>query len=490
MSTILAKEGYLLKKSKFDKEVIVNLKRELMVQPQQNFKGVKKKAVRYPVYQESEKYLCIPKFYGLKKFGKPEKNKEHKGDITNYEFKGALRGDQQKDIFEKTKKSIDTTGGGLICAGCGVGKTFMGLYIAHHYKVKTLVIVHKTFLLNQWKEEIKNFTTAKVGIIQQDKAEVEGNDIVIGMLQSIAKEKYDQDIFNDFGMVIFDEAHHAPSEYFSKALPIINCRLSLALSATPKRADKMEKVLYWYLGDICYKAPPKKNNNVNVDIYKYNLEHKKFAESYMYNGEVNRPRTLNRIVRLKKRNKFILKLLFDIMEEKGRQILLLSDRIEHLESLKEKIEEDNRYTVGYYVGGMKQKKLDESAECNIVLGSYGMASEGLNIPSLNTLIMTTPRKEVEQSVGRIMRKVHESITPLVVDIVDQLPCFANQGLHRRRLYKRLDYNVILHEVENNKILSSTNISKDPVKSKKTPSQQKYQKVDYGFTSSDDSDRED
>ena len=92
----------------------------------------------------------------------------------------------------------------------------------------------------------------------------------------------------------------------------------------------------------------------------------------IHNGEVNRSRTINRIVKLKKRNKFIMKLLFDIMEEKGRQILLLSDRIEHLENLKEKIEEDGRYTVGFYVGGMKQKKLDESEECNIVLGSYGI----------------------------------------------------------------------------------------------------------------------
>ena len=105
----------------------------------------------------------------------------------------------------------------------------MGLYIAHHYKVKTLIIVHKTFLLNQWIERINEFTDAKVGIIQQNKIDVEGKDFVVGMLQSIAKEKYDEDIFMDFGMVIFDEAHHAPSKYFSKALPIINCKKSLAL---------------------------------------------------------------------------------------------------------------------------------------------------------------------------------------------------------------------------------------------------------------------
>ena len=94
----------------------------------------------------------------------------------------------------------------------------MGLYLACHYKVKTLIIVHKTFLLNQWIERIEQFTDAKIGIIQQNKIDVEDKDIVVGMLQSIAKDKYDSDIFQDFGMVIFDEAHHAPSEYFSKAL--------------------------------------------------------------------------------------------------------------------------------------------------------------------------------------------------------------------------------------------------------------------------------
>ena len=66
------------------------------------------------------------------------------------------------------------------------------------------------------------FTNAEIGIIQQNKIETEDKQIVIGMLQSIAKEKYESDVFSDFGLVIFDEAHHAPSKYFSKALPT-NC---------------------------------------------------------------------------------------------------------------------------------------------------------------------------------------------------------------------------------------------------------------------------
>jgi superfamily II DNA or RNA helicase len=463
MSKILAKEGYLLKKKNFDIQVIKKIKQELTVKPFQVFKIPNAPIIKYPVYREDENFLCIPKFYGLKKFGEPNENHEINGEKVKYKFTGKPR-PKQKEIINKTIKHIEEKSGGLICAGCGVGKTFMGLYIAHHFKVKTLIIVHKTFLLNQWIERINEFSNAKVGIIQQNKIDIEGKDFVVGMLQSIAKEKYDEDIFMDFGMVIFDEAHHAPSEYFSKALPIINCKKSLALSATPKRSDRMEKVLFWYLGEICYKAPPNKNDNVNVDIYTYDVNHKKFNEAYMKNGDVNRPRTINRIVKIKKRNKFIIERLFKIMEEKGRQVLILSDRIEHLEKLKEMIDEDNRYTCDYYIGGKSQKKLDEAAKAQILLGSYGMASEGLDIPSLNTLMMVTPRREVEQSVGRIIRKSH-SVKPLIVDIVDQLPCFSKQGFHRRRLYKRLNYNVMIHEVEDNNIISSSELSKKKSSSK-------------------------
>ena len=202
---------------------------------------------------------------------------------------------------------MDEKDGGLISVGCGKGKTCMSLYIACHYKVKTLVIVHKTFLLNQWVDRIKQFTNAKIGIIQQNKVDTNGKDIVIGMLQSIAKDKYDQDIFKEFGLIIFDEAHHAPSKYFSRALPIISSKKSLALSATPKRSDRLEKVLYWYLGDIMYKAPPEENKNVLVKIIKYNVSHKSFREFKLpYTGEVNRPKALIKFVKLKKEINLLL----------------------------------------------------------------------------------------------------------------------------------------------------------------------------------------
>ena len=454
----LTKEGYIIKKTDENKMIIQTVKNELMVEPHMTFKQANIKPQKFAVYQETEEYLIVPKFYGMKKFGIPMKDTMEKGKKIDIVFNGNMK-PKQLDITGTTIEHINKTGGGLICAGCGVGKTVMALYIASHYKVKTLIIVHKTFLLNQWIERIQQFTNARHGIIQQNIIDVEDKDIVVGMLQSIAKDKYDSDIFMDFGLVIFDEAHHAPSEYFSRALPIISCNLSLGLSATPKRADKMEKILYWYLGDIAYNAPPNKNDNVMVRAYNYDVKDSNFKEARMYNGEINRPKTLNRIVAIDKRNTFIIDLLTEIMLEPERKVLILSDRIEHLDTLKKLISDmDIQYSCEYYIGGMKQKKLDEASEAQIILGSYGMASEGLDIPSLNTLIMTTPRREVEQSIGRIIRRNDHVVQPLIIDMVDMLSCFVKQGIYRRKLYKKLNYKIEVYEVENSIIVSKIELN--------------------------------
>jgi len=458
--TKLTKEGFIIKKTKNNKDMIENIKKDLMVEPYQVYKQANVKPVKFPVYQENDDYIVVPKFYGIDKFGKPKVDMMEKGKPINIVFNSKLK-PNQVEIVDNTIKHIDINGGGLICAGCGVGKTVMGLYLACHYKVKTLIIVHKTFLLNQWKERIEQFTNARVGIIQQNKIEVEDKDIVIGMLQSIARDKYDSDIFMDFGFVIFDEAHHAPSEYFSRALPTISCNLSLGLSATPKRADKMEKILYWYLGEIAYSAPPNKNDSVIVRAYNYDVKDKNYKEARLpYTGEINRPKTLNRIVAIEQRNIFIIDLLKEIMLEPERKILILSDRIEHLETLKNMIDsiDGSPFTCEFYIGGMTQKKLDIASNAQIILGSYGMASEGLDIPTLNTLIMTTPRREVEQSVGRIIRKANHMVQPLIIDIVDMLPSFVNQGIYRRKLYKKLNYNIEVYEVENSVVVSKIELN--------------------------------
>jgi superfamily II DNA or RNA helicase len=455
--TILCKEGYLIPKIDKYKQHIELAKIELLVEPYKSFSYVKTKVdERFPVYQENDEFISVPKYYGIKKFGLPDLNKEIKGQKIKIKFNGDLR-PAQKEITDKIIPHLKEHHGGVLCLPCAAGKTVLALYLASIFKVKTLVIVHKTFLLNQWKERAEQFTDATIGIIQQNKIDIDGKDIVIGMLQSIAKDKYSPEIFRDFGLVIFDEAHHAPSQYFSKALPLIAAKITIGLSATPTRVDKLEKILYWYFGDIMHKTELVTNNNVLVNIINYDIEHEKFKEYKMYTGDINRPKTINKITSIGRRNKFIINMLEEVIQNPNRKVLILSDRIKHLQTLKLRLDKKELTTSDFYVGGMKQKTLKIAELAQVIFASYGMASEALDIPDLNTLFMVTSRKEVEQAVGRVIRKILPDIRPTIYDFTDQLPSFIRQGSNRRKLYKKMGFEIKIIDVKENIIIKQKDV---------------------------------
>ena len=110
-------------------------------------------------------------------------------------------------------------------------------------------------------------------------------------------------------------------------------------------------------------------------------------------------------------------------------------------------EESMNISIGYYLGGMKEEKLKESESKTIILATYAMASEGLDIKTLTTLIMATPKSDVCQSVGRILRSKHE--TPMVIDFVDNHQLFQNQYKKRRTYYKSKHYLVEHYDNPNN-----------------------------------------
>ena len=126
------------------------------------------------------------------------------------------------------------------------------------------------------------------------------------------------------------------------------------------------------------------------------------------------------------------------------QVLVLSDRRAHLKYLYSLAEKFT--TVGYYVGGMSQKELEKSESKNIIFGTYPMSSEGLDIPSLNAIIFTTPKSSIEQSIGRITRQSHKKM-PIAYDIVDQMSMFPNQYIRRERVYKKLGYSVYTNDIK-------------------------------------------
>jgi superfamily II DNA or RNA helicase len=314
-----------------------------------------------------------------------------------------------------------------------------------------LVIVHKEFLLNQWKERIQEFApSARIGTIKAKTIDVEDKDIVIGSLQSLSMKDYDEDVFNGFGMLVVDEAHHTGAEVFSKALQKLNVRYTLGLSATVERKDGLSKVFKWYLGNVVYKKKNKGKDIIDVHMLEYTDQCKNYCEECtIFGNKPNMSKMINNICDYEPRVEFIVQKMQQVLENESlRRILVLSDRRSHLQIFKEMLGKYGIRDVGFYYGGMKQDDLKESEGRSIILGTYAMISEGFDVKGLDTLVLASPKSDVVQSVGRILRtpKHERKSVPLVIDIVDDFSMFPKQAKKRMSYYKSCKYNIF----ENNK----------------------------------------
>ena len=438
----LGNRGFCIIKNLKNISLISSLKRDLTVKPFVN-KQFQQDAKPFSVYLESKRKLYIPRHFGINKLGIPKIDKIKKGDPINIEFKSDLR-KNQIPVVNKFLETAKETGGGIISVPCGFGKTVLSLYIVAKLKVKTIVIVHKEFLMDQWIERIAFFLPdAKVGKIQGDKVNIEGCDIVLGMLQSISMKDYPGEIFDTFGFVIYDECHHLGAEVFSRSLIKVGCKYTLGLSATPKRADGLTKVFEWYLGNTVYSIKKREQEEVNVKLIKYYSEEDSYSEiKTNFKGMINMPVMITSICMFKERSDILMEIVYECLEE-DRKILILSDRRDHLKYLNS-ILESKKISNGFYCGGMKQKDLKITEEKSVMLGTFSMASEGFDCKTLNTIILASPKSNIEQAVGRILRQKKEDrkLIPTIIDIIDNFSIFSRQGEKRIKFYKKNKYNIL------------------------------------------------
>jgi len=454
-STYLGKRGYILHKSKFTEKELENFREELNVTPFSNTDyGPPEEP--FKVYKENSSHMYLPKFYGLSKLGKPNANITPSGKDIDISFDLSLQ-EHQKIPAQKSLEAYHEKGGGILSLPCAFGKTIIALYFVSMLKKKTLVIVHKEFLMNQWVERIQfALPSAKIGIIQGNKCEIEGKDIILGMLQTLSMRDFAKDTFDDIGHVIIDECHRIPSRIFSKALFRIHSTYMLGLSATPNRKDGLTKILKWFVGDIIYSVKSNEKNIVKVNRYLLQSDNESYCEEiFNFKGQVQMATMVNNITFYKKRTKLIIQLVKEELEKhEDRQFLILSDRRQQLNEMEELLHEEKIMSVGFYVGGMKKEKLKENESCRVLLGTFPMANEGLDIPSLNALVLATPKSDIIQTVGRISRVKHENIQALIFDMVDCFSIFDKQAKKRQEVYRKKGYEVedIKYNVESNSIL--------------------------------------
>jgi superfamily II DNA or RNA helicase len=469
-STYLGKKGYTILKSEISPEVENDLKTKLTVIPATGaaaaFGGP---VVSYPVYRESINKYYIPRYFGIEYFGVPKEYNLSEGQDINIPFHGSMREAQIPVIdafMQKMNESGNSFGGGLLELPCAAGKTVLSLKIISILKKKTLVIVNKEFLLNQWIERIREFLpTAKVGTIQGPTIDVEGKDIVIGMLQSISKKDYSPEVFNKFGLTIIDEVHHISSQVFSCALFKIISKYMIGLSATMERKDGTTYVFKMFLGDIIYSGKRDEGYDVVVRAILFNSNDTYYSSEkleddgggecegecddgdeasifsktdYDFRGNPQYSKMIVKVCSYGPRSDFIIRILQDLInEDSTNQIMILSQNRSLLTYLYKSLQHKQFASFGFYVGGMKQKDLDESEKKQIILATYSMAAEALDIKTLSVLVMATSKVDIEQSVGRILRTKNKK--KIIVDILDTHRLFQNQWNKRKNYYKKCKY---------------------------------------------------
>lgn len=442
-STYINNRGYVIYKDALSFSEMKYIRDELTVKP-----FVPKATIQppsFPIYRESPNKFYLPRYFGFDNYGEPDENRLLDGNDISLNFNGTLR-DYQETIVNTYLNKVNNKfgGGGLLDIMTGMGKTTIALNIVSRLKKKTLVIVHKSFLLNQWVERINQYLPgARIGRIQGPTIDIEDKDIVIGMLQSLSMKEYSPEIFESFGLTIVDEVHHISSEVFSRSLLKIVTKYTLGLSATMNRKDGLTKVFKMYLGDIIYRLNDRGEHNVIVKAIEYNAPETDEVYDILetdYKGNPMFSTMISKICSYNRRSDYIINIIKNEFEINPEQhMILLAHNRNLLTYLYDGLQHNGIDSIGYYVGGMKEKELKESEKKKIILATYQMAAEGLDIPSLSTLVLASPKTDIVQSVGRILRMKHER--PLIIDIIDQHSIFRQQWSKRKAYYIKCKYSI-------------------------------------------------
>ena len=367
--------------------------------------------------------------------------------------------DYQVPLFSETLNFLQAGQSGVVSAYTGFGKSALGLFVTAYLGRKTIVITTKEDIAQQWIDgahEMLGLPMHEIGEIRGDKCEVIGTKFVVAMIQSLSKDgKYPpevRELFNEFGLVIIDEAHRMAADQFCQVAFMFPALLRLGLSATPKRPDGKDILLDAHIG------PLRAVSDIQLEIPKVLLFKSGWACPRVYRTdpdtgekelillphEAAKSTHIEKIIAADpKRNLMIAEMVKEAFD-KGRKIVVFSTLHDHLESLMHactKHFQISQKHMGLYVGAVGKKELakrDTAKGKPIIFTTFAMMSEGTSIDDLDTCILAMPRSKVIQPVGRIRRTFEGKKSPVVMDIVDfDSPLFTHYAHGRINWYKSL-----------------------------------------------------
>ena len=347
---------------------------------------------------------------------------------------------------------------GVVVAPCGAGKTMIGLEIVARLGGKTLWLTHTSDLLNQSMDRAKAFFDIDrdaYGTITAGKVDI-GKAITFATVQTMSKLDL-RKVRDEFDVVIVDEAHHVvgtPTKVmmFYRVISNLRSRYKFGLTATPERSDGLTPCMYALIGPEVCRIVREEMGGITcpVKVKVRKTPYKPLIEDItLPDGTISYPDFISNIIRNDQRNEIIVS---DIVNASGTS-LVLTERVEHVRYLKEKLKEAGVSVVSLSgVGQSKQAKRERedaiqklrSKEVRALVATYALAKEGLDIPTLDNLFMATPQKNetvVTQSAGRVARKAEGKEFGTVYDYRDAFGMLSGWQNKRNKVYKRLGYEV-------------------------------------------------
>jgi len=352
----------------------------------------------------------------------------------------------QEDLVRNTYNGVLGYNGGVLHGSCGIGKTICGAEFILRRGLSACILVHAEHLADQWEVAFRildpNIT---VGRMQRDRCDTgHTHDVVVAITQSVvnSRREYPKEAYSSYGVVVGDEVHRYGSEIWKNSITKFPARYRLGLTATPDRADGHWPVIKHHIGNIV--AELIKEAEVIIHIRKVYIQISPRLYDYHWLSDIQkRAKLITILSENEERNQYIAKDILPAIYA-GRRNFVISDRRSQLDRLYQifksySIDDDK---VGFYVGGKSIDKLKEAATKPVILATYKMASEGLNIPELDCCFLVSPRARIQQTIGRIVRELQGKKTPKVIDYADiNVPLLKGLMFGRIHQYKKLGYKI-------------------------------------------------
>lgn len=410
------------------------------------------------LYERAGNRLYIP-------FGECQKvYRRFKNDITCVDVRicpiRARKYDSRINLYDYQENAVEAVlraKNGILVAPCGSGKTQMGLETVARIGGKTLWLTHTVDLLTQSMNRAKQcfgLPSSEYGTITAGKVNA-GNTLTFATVQTASNIDLSQ-YRDEWDCVVVDECHKAVGSptrmmMFYRVLSALSARYKIGLTATPYRADGLERCMFALLGDIIHEVPQSAvaGNTVPVRVKFVDTGYKPDVDNITDgDGTLNYAKLISDITENKDRNAVIVGEIQRAAQNGG--VLVLSDRLQHLDALERVVRNSGQLTARLGIASTKAEKerrariltdLNNGA-LNVVFATYKLAKEGLDVPNLRTVVLACPVKDkttVIQSAGRVARKADGKDFGTVVDFSDGFGMLRGYEKKRRGYYKKNFY---------------------------------------------------